>query len=61
MKVKCKVENDKFIEMDRIGYIHNKPNQFGLVLFYPVEGKHPYRIWLPYEHLKVIEEGAESM
>lgn len=38
----------------RIGKGTN-PNEFGLVMFYPVEGIHPYRVCLPISNLEEVK------
>ena len=39
----------------KIGYIYSKPNYLDLVMFYPVEGSHPYRVCLEYKNLIEVE------
>lgn len=49
--VKYRVVSGKY--SGRIGF-GEKPNQFGLVMFYPVEGIHPYRVCLWASELEEI-------
>lgn len=53
-KVKVVKTKDCYdIKVGRIGYA-TKPNKLGLVMFYPIEGKFPYRICISADCLERV-------
>lgn len=51
--IKYRVISGKY--SGRIGF-GEKPNQLGLVMFYPIEGIHPYRVCLSASELEEIKD-----
>ena len=52
MKINCRVVSGKYA--GREGYITEKPNELGLVMFYPKEGQNPYRVCLRFSEMVVL-------
>ena len=52
MKINCIVVSGKYT--GREGYVTEKPNELGLVMFYSKEGQNPYRVCLHSSEMVVL-------